>query len=121
MSDRETLIACSKVDPGICGFPCVVKAQKKGARAVSIEICGSECKQIQKLSGLLHEMSLMELFKPITRNPVMILAQSAGCHTSCTIPLAILKTVEVAMEMALPMDVKIEVSIDENCTEDIGK
>jgi len=110
MTDRETLIACTKVDPGICGFPCIVKAQKEGARTVSIEISGSECKQIQKLSESLQEMSLIELFKPITRNPVMISAQSAGCHTSCTIPLAILKTVEVAMEMALPRDVKLEVS-----------
>jgi hypothetical protein len=119
MTDRETLVACTKVDPGICGFPCIVKAQKSGARTVSIEIAGSECKQIQKLSGLLQEMSLQELFKPITRNPVMIAAQKAGCHTSCTIPLAVLKSVEVAMEMALPRDVKLEVSIDENCSKDI--
>ncbi len=119
MTDRETRIACTKVDPGICGFPCIVKAQKNGARTVSIEIAGSECKQIQKLSGLLHEMSLQELFKPLTRNPIMISAQTAGCHTSCTIPLAVLKTVEVAMEMALPRDVKLEVSIDENCSKDI--
>ena len=121
MTDRETLVAVTKVDPGICGFPCIIKAKKEGARAVSIEISGSECKQIQKLSEGLQEMSLRELFKPITRNPVMVSAQSAGCHTSCTIPLAILKTVEVAMEMALPRDVKIEVSIDGNCPENIGK
>jgi hypothetical protein len=119
MTDRKTNIVCTKVDPGICGFTCVVKAQKKGPRAVAIEISGSECKQIQKLSGLLQEMSLIELFKPITVNPVMISAQSAGCHTSCTIPLAIFKTVEVALAMALPRDVKLNVSIDENCSKDI--
>ena len=98
----------------ICGFTCIVKAQKNGSRTVSIEISGSECKQIQKLSGLLHEMSLKDLFKPITVNPVMITAQSAGCHTSCTIPLAIFKTVEAALGMALPRNVKINFSIDEN-------
>jgi hypothetical protein len=114
MTDRETLVACTKVDPGICGFPCIVKAQKKGARTVSIEISGSECEQIKKLSELVQDMSLMELFKPITRNPVMISAQKSGCHTSCAIPLAILKTVEVAMEMALPRDVKLEVSKNGN-------
>ena len=65
MTDRETPMACTKVDPGICGFPCIVKAQKKGARAVSIEISGSECEQIKKLSGLLEDMSLVDLFKPI--------------------------------------------------------
>jgi hypothetical protein len=114
MTDSKTNMVCTKVDPGICGFTCVVKAQKKGPRAVAIKISGSECKQIQKLSGLLQEMSLIELFKPITVNPVMISAQSAGCHTSCAIPLAIFKTVEVALAMALPRDVKLNVSIDEN-------
>jgi hypothetical protein len=118
MTDRETLVAVTKVDPGICGFPCVVTAQKEGSRTVSIEISGSECKQIQKLSEDLQEMSLRELFKPITRNPVMVSAQSAGCHTSCTIPVAILKTVEVAMEMAVARDVKIEVSKNGNRSED---
>ncbi len=117
MADREALAACTKVDPGICGFPCIIKAKKTGARTVSIEISGSECKQIQKLSGRLNEMSMHDLFKPITHNPVMVSAKSAGCHTSCTIPVAVLKTVEVAMEMALPKDVKIEVSIDEDCKE----
>ncbi len=118
MTDTKTNIVCTKVDPGICGFTCVVKAQKNGARAVAIEISGSECKQIQKLSGLVQKMSLVELFKPITVNPVMIAAQSAGCHTTCTIPLAILKSVEVALAMALPKDVKLNVSIDENCAKD---
>ena len=49
MTDRETPIACTKVDPGICGFPCIVKAQKNGARTVSIEIAGSECKTDPKI------------------------------------------------------------------------
>lgn len=119
MTESKTSIAYTKVDPGICGFTCIVKAQKNGARAVAIEISGSGCKQIQKLSGLIQEMSLVELFKPITINPVMISAQSAGCHTSCPIPLAILKTVEVALAMALPKDVKLNVSIDKNCSKDI--
>ena len=119
MTDRKTNIVCTRVDPGICGFTCIVKAQKKGARAVAIEISGSECKQIQKLSGLLQEVSLVELFKPITVNPMMISAQSAGCHTTCAIPLAILKSAEVALAMALPRDVKLNVSFDENCSKDI--
>ena len=119
MADTKTDIVCTKVNPGICGFTCIVKVQKNGARTVAIEIIGSGCNQIQKLSGLIQEMSLVELFKPITVNPVMIAAQSAGCHTTCTIPLAILKSAEVALGMALPRDVKLNVSIDENCAKDI--
>ena len=113
MTDRKTNIVSTKVDPGICGFTCMVKAQKNGSRTVAIEISGSGCKQVQKLSGLLQEMSLKDLFKPITVNPVMVSAQNAGCHTSCAIPVAVLKTVEAALVMALPRDVKLNVSIME--------
>jgi Family of unknown function (DUF6951) len=76
-------------------------------KSVSIFITQSECKQIQRLAGSLTEMGLRELFTPVTRNPVFVLAQQAGCHPSCPVPVAVLKAVEVAMEMALPRDVEI--------------
>ncbi|MFZ0132149.1 MAG: hypothetical protein WAK95_06370 [Desulfobacterales bacterium] len=94
-------------EPGICGFPCTITAQKSGNRMVTIEINGSECKQIQRLSGSLTELSLKELFMPLTRNPVYIAAEKSGCHPSCTIPAAVLKAVEVVLGMALPMEARI--------------
>jgi len=99
--------ACLTVTPGICGFTCRVQAQLGEGRCVSILITQSECKQIQRLAKSLTEMGLRELFMPVTRNPVFVLAQQAGCHPSCPVPVAILKAVEVAMEMALPRDVEI--------------
>ena len=95
------------VDPGICGFPCVVEAREKAYGVVSLNITGLECKQIKRLSQLVTEITLKELFKPITRNPVYVSAQRAGCHPSCLVPVAILKAAEVAMEMALPRDARI--------------
>lgn len=93
--------------PGICGFTCRVQAQMGEGKSVSILITQSECKQIQRLAGSLTEMGLRELFMPVTRNPVFVLAQQSGCHPSCPVPVAVLKAVEVAMEMALPRDVEI--------------
>ena len=75
---------------------------------VTVEILGSECKQIQRLSNGLNEMTLKDLFKPLTRNPVYIAAEKSGCHPSCAIPAAVLKAVEVALEMALPKEVRIK-------------
>jgi hypothetical protein len=95
------------VTPGICGFTCRVQAQMSEGKSVSILITQSECKQIQRLAESLTEMGLRELFTPVTRNPVFVLAQQAGCHVSCPVPVAVLKAVEVAMEMALPRDVEI--------------
>ncbi len=97
-----------EAEPGICGFPCVIEARKKGPRAVSLKITGSECEHIKRLSENVVEMGLRDLFKPITKNPVYVSAQQAGCHPSCPVPVAVLKAAEVAMDMALPRDVRIK-------------
>ena len=95
-------------EPGICGFSCDIEARKTGGRTVSVEIKGSGCEQAQRLSSLLEKMSMKDLFAPVTRNPVFLAAQGAGCHPSCPIPIAILKAAEVAMNMALPQGVLIK-------------
>ena len=99
---------CVTVDPGICGFPCVIKARKKGARKVSLEISGSDCEQIQRLAGRLNTLTLKEIFAPLRRNPVYDAAEKSGCHLSCAVPVAIIKAAEVAMELALPREVHIK-------------
>jgi hypothetical protein len=98
---------CVSVNAGICGFTCRIKAWKIDKRAVGLEICESECQQIQQFSELMSKLSLKEVFMPVTRNPVYLAAQKSGCHPSCPIPAAVLKAAEVAMEMALPRDASI--------------
>lgn len=95
------------MDPGICGLPCVVETWKEGPRTVSIKITDSECKPIQRLSKLVKEITWTDLFTPITRNPIFVSAERAGCHSACPVPVAVMKAVEVAMDMALPQDVVI--------------
>ncbi|MBW2441879.1 MAG: hypothetical protein JRH12_15480 [Deltaproteobacteria bacterium] len=97
-----------RVDPGICGFPCIVKARKTGARQVSLAISGSDCEQIQRLAERLATLSMKDIFAPLSRNPVYISAEKSGCHLSCAIPVAIIKAAEVALELALPQEVHIK-------------
>ena len=99
---------CATVSPGICGFPCSIKARKKDPRKVALEITESNCKQIQALAERLTEISLRDIFAPISRNPVYISAEKSGCHLSCVVPVAVIKAAEVAMEMALPSEVRIK-------------
>ncbi len=106
-SDTKSNPICVAVDPGICGFSCVIQARKLDAQTVSLEITGSECKQIQKLSEHLDKISLEELFTPISRNPVYLSAEKCGCHLPCIVPAAVLKAVEAALGMALPREVRI--------------
>jgi hypothetical protein len=95
------------LDPGICGFPCIVEATRIEKRRVLVTIRDSECEHVQRLSESFNEIGLRELFAPISRNPVFISAERAGCHPSCPIPIAVMKAVEVAMDMALPRDAGI--------------
>jgi hypothetical protein len=98
---------CASVDAGICGFVCRIEARKIEKRTVGLEISESECLQIQDFAEQLSQLSLDEIFMPITRNPVYLAAEQSGCHPSCPIPAAVLKAAEVAMEMALERDASI--------------
>jgi hypothetical protein len=107
MADTTPKDVCMTVDPGICGFPCVIKAGKMDARMVALEISGSDCGQIKKLSERLTRISLKDIFAPISRNPVYALTEQSGCHPSCPVPVAVIKAAEVALGMALPREVHI--------------
>ena len=102
-------VAYVTVEAGICGFACTIKAHRTGKRSVTVAISDSECQQIKRLASSLTEMTLKDLFRPLTRKPVTIAAEKSGCHPSCAIPTAVLKAVEVAMDMALPKDVRIKI------------
>ncbi|UCF92390.1 MAG: hypothetical protein JSW39_29680 [Desulfobacterales bacterium] len=102
---------CATVNPGICGFPCVIAARRDGVRKLALQITGSECRHIQRLAEILPEITLRELFAPLNRNPVFVSAEQARCHPACPVPVAIVKVAEVALELALPRDVLIKFEI----------
>lgn len=93
------------VDSGICGFPCVIKAGRIRNQRIFVQITGSECEHVKRFSEQLNEVEARDLLKPISRNPIFLCAEHAGCYPSCPIPLAVVKAVEVAMEFALPGNV----------------
>jgi hypothetical protein len=107
-NDPHTTDICVLVNSGICGFDCFIKARKLDKKTVALIIAESECKQIQRFAKQVGNLTLKELFLPVTRNPVYLSAEQSGCHPSCPIPAATLKAAEVALEMALPRDVLIQ-------------
>ena len=96
------------INPGVCGFRCTIHAKKAGKGRVVVTIPDSCCEQVQKMSQWLKEISMADLFKPLSRNPVLIWAEQARCHTTCLVPFAVLKAVEVEMGTAVPRDAGIE-------------
>lgn len=98
---------CAIVEAGICGFGCRIRAYRTGDWDVTLRVTETECGHIRQLAQKIDSISMQELFAPFSQNPVYAAAQQAGCHASCTIPAAILKTAEIAMGMALPRQVLI--------------
>lgn len=94
------------IDPGICGFCGSIRASKKGKRSVELQI-ETECKNVRRLASSLQEITLQELFLPLSRNPIFIAAEKGKCHTSCPYPAALVKATEVALAVALPKKVNI--------------
>jgi len=95
------------VDPGVCGFECIITAQKDANNTVEINIIGSKCKKIQRLSKIINTITLEEMFLPFTQNPLFLSMENVKCHISCPLSTAILKSAEVAFGLAVPKPVKI--------------
>jgi hypothetical protein len=98
------------VDPGVCGFTCMIHAYKAGKTLVKFEI-QSDCDQIKKLAGGLGEIGLKDLFLPMSKSPIFLRAEKSQCHLACTIPCSLVKAAEVALGLALPKRVMIKFDI----------
>ena len=73
----------------------------------TVEITGSECKMIKQLTESLPEITVTDIFKGHTKNPIFKCTEQAHCHLCCPVPIAVVKAVEVVLELALPQDVQI--------------
>ncbi len=93
------------VSPGICGFNCSISTIKAERRSVKVEIL-SDCEKIRKLADEVKLVGLRDALAPFSKNPVYMAAEKSGCHVSCPVPSAILKACEVALDIALPKEVK---------------
>ena len=98
-----------EVNSGICGFDCRVSAKQVEKRTIKISITGSGCTMIQEITTILDDITMQDLFVPLTKSKIFIAAENVGCHLACPVPTAIAKAAEVALELALPKDVVIKI------------
>jgi hypothetical protein len=102
-------MAKTEIFAGVCGFHTVVEAQMN-EEMVDLTI-QSECAAIQKLA---QELTQVNPYKEISARRAVPAALQAGLkyctHAACPVPVGIIKAVEVAAGLALPMDVTIRVS-----------
>jgi hypothetical protein len=94
------------VEAGICGFTTTIKATKTGKRRVSVDV-ESDCEDVAEMDGQLQDMGWLEALGQPGESVVWECACACIKHPSCPVPMAILKAIEVELDLALPKDVVI--------------
>lgn len=93
------------VNPGACKRKVIIQANKSNSNViVSLE---SDCPSVIELSKKISEVSMKDVVKRINENIIYKAASEARLHSTCPVPLAILKAIEAEFNLALRKDVKI--------------
>ena len=110
MSDETELPlqATVKVDPGVCRLHSTIQARTDGM-LVEFEVLQSDCPQVRNLKKVLRQMEIWDVMKmPYTENTVYQLCGEVLKHSSCPVPMAMVKCAEAAAELALKKPVTVE-------------
>ena len=100
----------AEVFAGACGYTTIIEAEKEDTRRVSLRI-KSECEDVQNMAEkLTHVDPFREMGSLKDRPTILPLAQDCKLHTDCPVPIGIIKAVEVAAGLALPVDSYIKLS-----------
>jgi hypothetical protein len=99
---------------GICGLVTVVKAVSTDGMHVSLSV-ESDCKMIQAMAAEMPALNAFDevLRKPLTETTPAQLAGRYKLHTTCLVPVGILKAIEAAAGLALPSSSGIELRREE--------
>jgi hypothetical protein len=104
-------MSTTTIHAGICGFTTTVRAEAEGfACTLSIE---TDCPNIDRLRAELQKVDALRELSWKGQQPLVYeLAARHLPHAACPVPSGVIKAVEVACNLALPADARIEVSAD---------
>jgi uncharacterized protein DUF6951 len=93
----------AEIQAGACGFGTVVLAGSADGMTVQLRI-DSDCPKVMAMANELAEVQAMDevLTKPLVETTPALLATKHRLHSSCPLPIGILKAVEAAAGLALP-------------------
>jgi len=96
------------VKAGICGQEITIEVVKTSQTKAKVSFI-TTCEHVQALSRELAELDIgREMTKPMNETLTYTLATKHLCRTSCVIPTAILKAMEVTAGIFLPESCAIE-------------
>ena len=95
------------VDVGVCRFTCDIKAYLLNGKVRCV--LESECPCVAEFNKRLDDIDPCTALKmPYCENEIYTLASDILSHSTCPIPIAVIKCVEIASGMALARDVHIK-------------
>ena len=99
----------AQIQAGVCGLNTTVEATSPDGMNVLLHI-HSDCPQVQAMAAELTELDAFQqvLQTPLIETTPAQLAQTYKLHTTCPVPIALLKAVEAAAGLALPANCEIE-------------
>ncbi len=98
-----------KVKDGICGHTTVIKTRRLGKDTVEVKIA-SPCEMIKKLGGELGEVKWKRVFSRDMRDSLVYEAAAKHVkHAGCPVPSAVIRAIEVELEMAPAKGIRIEI------------
>jgi len=94
------------VDPGVCRFKASVECwMEEGKLRCNIK---SGCAHVQEFGEALGSYDMMEaLHMPFADNKIYLVGGKTLKHSTCPLPMAVLKGFEVAAGLALKKDVMV--------------
>lgn len=94
------------VDSGVCRFKARIECwMEEGQLRCSIS---SGCKHVQDFAAALEPYDMMDVMRmPFSENKVYIVGGRTLKHSTCPVPMAMLKGCEVAAGLALKRDVTV--------------
>ncbi|MCK4696698.1 MAG: hypothetical protein KAT53_00175 [Dehalococcoidia bacterium] len=94
------------VKSGICGFISTIEVDKVADESFKVVIT-SGCEMVTELGESLTEIDEGEVLKRHIDTEVYKSASRCKLHTTCPVPMAVLKAIEAEAELALPRDVVV--------------
>jgi hypothetical protein len=102
-------MAHAEVRAGVCGFTTRITATSEDGQAVKLSI-QPQCPNIKPLEGELTEVDgFAECFSKLGESSIYQISKKYCKHPGCPVPSALIKAVEVACGIALPVDVEMKI------------
>ena len=103
-----------EVEAGVCGFHTSIEAKSEDTRNVTFCI-QSNCEKIQGLAERLDTLGPIDAYmeiNPAAQSQIMNTVREAllGCCAGCAVPVGIFKGMQVAAGLALPRDIAISIT-----------